>query len=183
MRWLLVLAALGGPALPLVAQSRSFVTVGSKVRLRIPAGDGTFLPRFDGTIERISGDTLTLRPKTGGGHRLYTPSNENQLLVLTAKRSAVARGATIGALTGILAAGFLVSLAPKECSGNSVLCFSRRHVAVRNAALLGGVGIVAGAIIGAFSPLKTWTRAWMPEAGPSPAVGAGGLGLGLSIAF
>lgn len=181
MRWLLVLAALGGPALPLVAQSRSFVTVGSKVRLRIPAGDGTFLPRFDGTIERISGDTLTLRPKSGGGHRLYTPSNESQLLVVTAKRSAVARGATIGALTGILSAGFLVSLAPKECSGNSVLCFSRRHVAVRNAALLGGVGTVAGAIIGALNPQKTWTRAWMPEAGP--AIGASGMGLGVSIAF
>lgn len=182
MRWLLALAALGGPALPLMAQSRSFVSVGQSVRLRIPAGDGTFMPRFDGTIVRIAGDTLTLRPKRGGGSRIYTPSFESQLLVLTSKRSAVARGSVIGALTGILAAGFVATLAKPACTGSGVLCFIRRNTSLRNAAILGGTGAVIGGLAGTLSPQKTWTRAWLPEASGS-ALEAAPFRLGWTIRF
>jgi hypothetical protein len=183
MRSLLVLMALGGPALPLAAQPPPVVAVGSKIRLHLPAGDGTFLPRFDGTIVRISGDTLVLRPKQGGGSRLYTPSNDSQLLVLTGHRPSVARGATIGALVGVLTAGFVATLAGPACNGDGVLCYIRRHVSVRNAVVLGGAGMVMGATIGALKPRRIWTRAWLPESTAGFAVGAGGFGLGVSIPF
>ena len=182
MRWLLVLAALGGPALPLMAQSRSFVSVGQAVRLRIAAGDGTFLPRFDGTIVGMAGDTLMLRPKRGGGSRLYTPSFESQLLVLTEKRSAVLRGGVIGALAGVLTAGLVATVGGPACNGDGVLCFIRRNNSVRNAAILGGVGAVAGVLAGALNPQKTWTRAWLPEGLPGSATGAR-FNLGVAIAF
>lgn len=183
MRLLLVLAALSGPALPLSAQAQPVVTVGSKVRLRIPAGHGRFLPRFDGTVVRISGDTLTLRPKSGGGSRLYTPSHESQLLVVTAQRSAAGRGTVIGALTGVLAAGFVATLA-SACTGsdNGGVCFIRRNTALRNTIILGGGGAGIGAMIGALRPRRTWARTWMPRL-ESGAPGAGGVRLEVSIAF
>lgn len=181
MRWLLVLAALGGPALPLVAQSGPPVSVGSKVRLRIPSGDGRFLPRFDGTVSGISGDTLTLEPRTGGGSRIYTPSYDNQLLVLTAERSAVMRGGVIGALTGVLTAGFVATLA-RACTGSSSLCFIRRNVNLRNALVLGGAGLLIGGGVGALHPQQTWTRAWMPQGAGVPG-GDAGFQLGVSIRF
>jgi hypothetical protein len=183
MRWLLGLAALSGPVLPLMAQSRSFVSVGQAVRLRLPAGDGTFQPRFDGTIVGISGDTLTLRPKRGGGSRLYTPSFESQLMVLTEKRSALVRGGIIGGLAGVLAAGFVATLGGPDCNGDGVLCFIRRHNSARTAALLGGVGAAAGVIVGALSPQKTWTRAWLPEAPPGPVMEPARFRVGMSIRF
>jgi hypothetical protein len=183
MRWLFVLAALGGPALPLVAQPQPTVAVGSKVRLRIPAANGRFLPRFDGTVVGVSGDTLTLRPKQGGGSRIYTPSYEDQLLVVTAQRSAVGRGVVIGALTGVLTAGIVLTLKGPACTGNGVLCFIRRDTNLRNAVVLGSAGALIGAAIGALSPQKTWTRAWMPPAQPVLSMGGGGLGMGMSVAF
>lgn len=183
MRWLFVLAALGGPALPLVAQPQPAVAVGSKVRLRIPAGNGRFLPRFDGTVVAVSGDTLTLRPKQGGGSRIYTPSNEDQLLVVTSQRSAVGRGAVIGTLTGVLAAGIVLTLQGPACTGSGVLCFIRRDTSLRNAIVLGGAGAMIGGVIGALSPQKTWTRAWMPPVEPVLSMGAAGLGMGVSVAF
>jgi hypothetical protein len=181
MRWLLVLAALGGPALRLSAQVGPPVNVGSKVRLRIPSGDGRFLPRFDGTVVGISGDTLTLRPKTGGGSRTYTPSYDNQLLVLTGQRSAVARGGVIGALTGVLAAGFVATLV-KACTGTGSGCFIRKNVNLRNALILGSAGAVIGGAMGALHPQQTWTRAWLPP-GSGHGAGAAGFRLGLSIRF
>jgi len=183
MRWLFVLAALGGPALPLVAQPQPTVTVGSQVRLRIPSGNGRFFPRFDGTVVAISGDTLTLRPKQGGGSRIYTPSNEDQLLVVTAQRSSVGRGAVIGTLTGVLTAGIVLTLRGPACTGSGVLCFIRRDTNLRNAIVLGGAGALIGAAIGALSPQKTWSRAWMPPAEPVMTLGAGGLGVGVSVPF
>lgn len=183
MRRLLVLAALGGPALPLVAQSPPVVALGSKVRLHIPAGNGKFLPRFDGTVTRISGDTLTLRPKTGGGSRLHTPSSQGQLTMLTSQRDATVKGAVIGGLTGVLAGGLVATLGGQVCNGSSVLCYSRRHVALRNASVLGAAGIVIGAAIGALSPQKTWSRVWMTEASAGLPSEPGRFRLGLSLAF
>ena len=182
MRWLLVLAALGGPALPLIAQSGPAVAVGSKVRLRIPSGDGRFLPRFDGTVVGISGDSLTLKPKSGGGSRIYTPSYDHQLLVLTGQRSAVWRGGVIGALSGVLAAGFIATLA-KACNGTSSLCYIRKNVNLRNALVLGGAGLVIGGTMGALHPQQTWTRAWMPRGAGVPGTDAAAVRLGLSIRF
>lgn len=182
MRWLLVLAALGGPALPLRGQSPPSVTVGSKIRLRLSAGNGKFFPRFDGTVVGINGDTLTLRPRTGGGSRRYGRSTDHQLLMLTARTPVVAKGATIGALVGVMAAGFVATLGGQSCGGNGVICYSRRHLAVRNAAVLGGAGLLTGGVIGALSPRHTWTRVWLPTAGPASAMG-GGFQLGVSIFF
>jgi hypothetical protein len=183
MRWLLLLAAMSAPVLPLFAQTPPVVALGQKVRLRLPAGNGKYLPRFDGTIVGIAGDTLTLRPSVGGGSRLYGRSNESQLMVLTGHQPAVLRGATIGALIGVLSAGFVATLTGPSCTGNDVLCFIHRPVALRNAAVLGGVGLAAGAAIGALSPRKIWARAWLPRVEGTPGGGAGGFSLGVSIAF
>ena len=179
MRRLLLLAALGGPALPLCAQS-PVVSPGSKVRLRMPLEDGRYAHRYDGTVERIAGDTLIIRPNEGGASRFYTPNKQTQLLVLTENHPSVGRGAVIGGLVGVMTAGFVATLA-KACTGSGVLCFQRRPVAVRNAAILGAGGAVIGATIGLIKPQRIWSRAWMA---PEPRVmGGAGFGAGITISF
>jgi hypothetical protein len=186
MRWILLLAALSGSAQYVTAQSAPLVTMGSRVRLHVLSPSGSPTKTFDGTVEAVAGDTLTLRPRAGGNAQVYTPALEIQLFVLSGSRSSIPRGGAIGSAIGMLAGGVWGIVRQKECTGDSKnLCINRKPLALKEGIVLTLSGTVLGLVFGALDRREVWTRAWMPSVVTTPeSFGDGrGLNLGFSFAF
>jgi hypothetical protein len=186
MRWILLLAALGGSAEWAAAQSAPLVTMGSRVRLRLLSPSGSHTPTFDGTVEAVAGDTLTLRPRAGGNTRLYTPALDIQLYVLSGSRSSILRGGAIGGAIGMLAGGLWGLVRQQECAGDTRnLCINRKPLAFKEGIVVTLSGAVLGLAFGALDRREVWTRAWMPvlETAPASFSEGPGLNLGFSFAF
>lgn len=183
MRWILVLVGLVGPAEWLAAQAAPLVAPGSRVRVRTITTSGATAHRYDGTVESISGDTLTFRSAVGGAAHRYVPAPNAQLFVLTGNRSSALRGATIGGLTGIIAGGVWGLTRQKECTGNQHLCLNRKSLAMKEGAILGVAGAITGLVIGSLDKREQWTRAWRLSSAPPESGGTTRPGVGLSFFF
>src|ERR1041384_3466981 len=105
MRRILAVWAGLGVVAPLSAQAGHRVEIGSRVRLRV-VGEASPRPWVvEGTVERITGDTLTLRPSDGGPPRLIAPDRETELFTLERRAAPVGRGAAVGGGVGLIAGG------------------------------------------------------------------------------
>lgn len=185
MRWMLLLAALSGSVEWAAAQSVPLVTPGSRVRVSLLTTLGSHTRIFDGTVEAVAGDTLTMRSRSGGHSQRYTPAPDVQLYVLTGHRSSVLRGGAIGSMLGMLAGGLWGFARQEECNGDrSNLCTSRKSLAMREGIVLGVSGTVAGLLFGALDRREVWTRAWMLNVSAAESSSdRRALNLGFSFAF
>ncbi len=184
MRWILLLAALSGSAEWVAAQSAPLVTMGSRVRLRLLSPSGSHTKTFDGTVEAVAGDTLTLRPRVGGKTQLYTPALDIQLFVLSGSRSSIVRGGAIGGAIGMLAGGVWGIVRQQECTGDARnICINRKPLAFKEGIVVTLSGTVLGLVFGALDRREVWTRAWMPTVATTPASSGDGRGLNLGFSF
>jgi hypothetical protein len=178
--WFAVL--LGMPAL-LAAQSEPSLAPGTRVRVRTLTEAGVFDRGFDGSVERLSGDTLVVHPRWGSS-QTFLAGPGNQLFVFTGRHSAALQGTAIGGTAGLLVGGLVAAFAGDVCTGSDGLCTSRRPIAVRAGVLLGATGAVTGLLIGIFASYEKWTpsRAYW-GVHPAVSIGAGQLSCGLSLSF
>ena len=184
MRPLLLLAALAASAADLSGQAAPPLVPGARVRIRTQGDTGELDRGMEGTVERLSGDTLILRPKTGGVPQVFLAGDTSQLFVYSGRHSHVARGAVIGGIAGLLAGGLVGAARGQVCEGNTSLCFDRRVVAFKAGVILGAVGTVGGLIIGTLSSHEAWARsARFPSVRPALTVGSRGMGLGVAATF
>jgi len=156
LRGLLLLVCLSGASAELAAQNSLPLGPGSKIRIRTLVKMGFLGPRLDGTVERISGDTVVVAPNLGGDSQALLLDPETQLYVSTGRRSSIARGAAIGGLLGALSAGALATFAGRGCDDTTALCTETRPSAVGRSAMLIALGTVSGAIIGRFARHEIW---------------------------
>jgi len=184
LRAALLLASLGAVAPALSGQAVPPLAPGGRVRVRTLGETGLLDRGMEGTVERLSGDTLILRPKAGGSVQVFVAGEETQLFVFAGHRSRVARGAIIGGVAGLVAGGLVGAASGEVCEGPSSLCFDRQVVAWRAGLILGACGAVSGIIIGAFASHEAWARsARLPSVRPAVSVGARGMALGFSATF
>src|ERR1041384_8627260 len=90
-----------------------------------PGGGGGASRRpwvVEGTVERITGDTLPLRPSDGGPPRLIAPDRETELFTLERRAAPVGRGAAVGGVVGLIAGGIAGAAGGKECIGDNGSC-------------------------------------------------------------
>jgi hypothetical protein len=135
--------------------------------------------RLDGTVERISGDTVVVVPRAGGERQSLLLDPETELFVSAGRRTSVTRGAVIGALVGSVGAGALALFSERECSDATPERCAPAHRTddVQRSALVIGVGTLSGAILGGLVRHEVWKR--LPVL---PKVLPGG-GFGFSFAF
>ncbi len=182
MRWILMLAALGGLAATLAAQSAPPVVRGTRVRLRPMTPAGFFDRDVEGTLEQLSGDTITLRPRGGGQSQVFAAASRGEFYVFAGRRPALVRGAVIGTTFGFLAGGVVTAFAGQVCTGNEALCVNRRQVTLTSEVALAAVGAATGLIIGAFNPRDTWKRTRLsPSTRIGITMGAGTAGFRITL--
>jgi hypothetical protein len=182
MRWIPTLAALGALAGPLAAQSSPPVARGARVRLRPMAPAGFFDREVEGTLEQLSGDTITIRPRGGGRSQVFTAASRGEFYVFAGRRPALVRGAVIGATFGLLAGGVVTAFAGEVCTGNEALCVNRRQVTLTSEVALAAVGAATGFVIGAFNPRDTWRRTRLsPSTRIGITMGAGTAGVRITL--
>lgn len=184
VRWIFVLAALTG-LVPWLQAQTGVAPPGSRIRIHVPASDGSYERGIEGTIVGMTGDTLTLRPRSGGPHRIIPAASTAQAFRYMGRRWHTARGAVIGGTVGLLVGGLVGAVAGKVCSDeDSVLCGQRRQVALKASLLVGAVGAATGVLIGTLTSDDVWIPTLLTPVGrPSLSFGAGGPGLRFSFTF
>jgi hypothetical protein len=182
MRWALLLALFSSVPEWASAQAVPVVHEGSRVRLTMVTR-GTATRIFEGRVESIAGDTITMRSSRGSTQR-YTPARDVQLHVLSGHRSSILRGGSIGGLVGMLSGGVWGLVRQSECTGaNKNLCINRKPLALKEGVILGAAGAITGIVLGALDRQEVWSRAWTPEVAMVETPGTRGLNLGISLAF
>jgi hypothetical protein len=159
MRRILVLAALCGSATPLAGQADTLVTLGRRVRVRTMGESGELNRRIEGIVVRMSPDTLVLRLPGSEPLQAVATNQDTQYSMHTGRRSSLAKGAVIGATTGIVVGGAGFAIAGADCPVEQALCYHRRQTALAGGALIGALGAAVGLVIGAFTSHDVWTRA------------------------
>ncbi len=166
---------------PAMAETQSAtLAVGARVRVTSPSDD---LNKHVATVTEVRGDSVVVAGRTGS--RTIGLSNVTALEVSTGTRNRVMRDGLIGFGAGaLLGVAFGVS-AEDECS-EEYICLvpaSSGEFAAVGAVVFGAVGLVTGAIIGAFDRADRWERASLPvraSIGPSR---SGGVSLNFSRTF
>lgn len=153
---------------------------GARVRVHTTGERGYLDQRAEGTIERMSGDTLFLAQKIGGSREVYVGHPETQLFVFTGRSSSAGKGAAVGGILGLVAVGVVGMIAGKGCVGDRPLCTQRRPASLGLNAGLVVVGLGTGLVIGVVSSHDIWQRSPPPS---EAVVASGGVHLGYSIVF
>lgn len=187
MRRILVLAALAGTAHRLPAQAAPPrptppVEPGSRVQVRILTESGVLSRPVEGTVERISRDTLVLSPKGGGLSQAFPAAPGTVVSVYSGRRSSLFKGAIIGGFAGLVTGGLSAGFASR-CESGQMFCSTRREVTVRWALVLAGGGAAIGLLVGALTSHDTWARTSGSSGWPFISMGNRGLDAGFSISF
>ena len=156
LRGLLLFFCLSAATVQLAAQPSLPLGPGNKIRIRTLVKMGFLGPRLDGTVERISGDTLVVAPYLGGDSQALLLDPETQLDVSTGRRSSIPRGAAIGGLLGAVAAAAVAAFSSGGCDETTELCTQTRRNSVGRGAIMIAMGTVSGAIIGRFARHEIW---------------------------
>jgi len=164
------------------AQSGALVT-GSRVRVTSPNDD---LKRHIGVVTEIRGDSMVVAGRTGS--RTIGLDNVTALEVSAGKKSRLFKDTAIGMGVGAVAGGLIGAVTYEKCEGNGFMsCFmapdSQSESATWGAIALGTVGLVTGAIVGAFHRTDRWQGASLPARVSIGATRSGGFSVNLSRAF
>lgn len=159
------------------------LAAGARVRVTSP-NDG--LKRHVAIVTEIRDDTIVVAGSTGS--RAIGLSNLTALEVSSGRRSRFFHDTGIGLGAGIVAGAVIGAVSYEECDAEGFMsCFlhpeNRSEAAAWGAVVLGAVGTVSGAIVGAFHRTDRWERASLPamvSIGPSR---SGGVSLNFSRAF
>ena len=158
----------------LAAQGSYVLAEGSRVRVR--TGDIITGRVTVGTLARLTGDSLEVRPEGGGTPFLVARQSVTRLEVSTGTTTNAGKGAIIGVLPGALV-GFLAG----EYS-ELAQCLSCSSSAPVTGALLGAAaGAVVGALIGSSHHSDRWMRVAVSSVHGT--VGKRGPGVSLSLNF
>lgn len=170
--------------LPVMAEAQSSsLTVGARVRVTSPRDE---LKNHVATLAEVRPDSIVLAGATGS--RTVGLDNVTAIEVSAGKRSRFLQDAGIGLGVGALAGGLMGYFAYEECDEEGFMaCFmvpdSRMESAAFGGAVLGAVGLIGGAIVGAFHTTDRWEGASLParvSIGPSR---SGGAQLSISRSF
>lgn len=181
MVWILLLVASPGRV-----ESQAPVELAPGVRIRVhTAGPGGRIhQRAEGTLERIAGDTLVIRPRIGGALPVYVGYPETRLFLFAGRRSSLLRGLAIGSVIGLVAGGAASLVVGNSCVAQRGLCLHRRQFALTGGPLIVLAGATTGLVVGSLSSRDEW----IPSRPPSNririrAVPPSGLSLGLQLRF
>lgn len=145
---------------------------------------GELVRGAEGTIVRVSADSLTVRPLTGGATQVFSRMAGSYHQVAPTRRPYLMRGALIGGFSGVIAAGLYTMGRGRECADQADFCVERSKPAVNRGVAFGLAGVVAGITIARFTTKDRWTS-WPAGSTASPAISLGeqGLGLGVIVRF
>ena len=169
---------------PVTAEAQSSsLAVGARVRVTSPRDD---LKNHVATLTQVRDDSIVIAGHTGS--RTIGLDNVTAIDISAGRRSHFLQDAGIGLGVGALAGGFIGYFSYEECDEEGFMaCFmvpdSRMESAAFGGAVLGGVGLVAGAIIGAFRRTDRWEAASLPARVSIGQSRSGGVGLSFSRAF
>lgn len=187
MRSVLAILALISSTDQLHAQRDSLVGPGDRVWVRTRLISGALDRGVKGTVERVSADTLLVRPSLGGPLIRVWPAEGTQLLVFTGRKSSRGQGAGLGILLG---GGVGTGLGLIVCRPDSIVEGGRAACAAGVGLGLGIIGLVAGLFIGGASSHEVWTPStgfptfYFPRVGRlvvSPVSRGVNLALGISL--
>ena len=159
MRRILVLAVLCGSAAPLAGQADTLVAVGRRVRVRTMGESGELNRRIEGVVVRMVPDTLVLQLAGSQPLHAVATNQDTRYSMHVGRQSSLAKGAVIGAVTGIVVGGAGFAIAGADCPTEQALCYHRRQTALAGGALIGAIGAAVGLAIGAFTSHDVWTQA------------------------
>ena len=173
-----------GVTVPSLAQHPSRLVPGQKIRVRTMTDAGDLVRGAEGTIIRVSKDSLTLRPLAGGAPEVFAPIAGSYHQVAPRRRPYLVRGTLIGGFSGLIAAGMFTLGRGRECNDQADFCVQRAKPAINRGVAFGVSGVLAGIVIARFTTHDRWTG-WPLGSAAAPAVslGAQGLGLGLLVRF
>jgi hypothetical protein len=154
MRCAFAILAFIGSTHQLQAQRDSLVGPGDRVWVRARLLSGSLDRGVKGVVERVSADTLLVRPSAGGPLTPVWPSAGTQLLVFTGRKSSAGHGAGLGILLG---AGLGTGLGLVLCREDSIVQGGRAGCAAGAGLGLGIIGLAAGLVIGGASSHEVWT--------------------------
>jgi hypothetical protein len=171
----LLLPSLAMAARPLSGQQAAPVDSGARLRIRAPAIAHT---RLTGTLVSWQRETITLR--NDADHALVTIPTATVVEIdrSTGRRSNVLRGAGIGTAVGV-AFGALAGLTMAHKGDDIVPAEAAAIMGV----VIGGVGLVFGAIGGAASPGDWWEPVSTRVSVAVTRAGGTRPGVGLSVTF
>lgn len=164
-------------ASPVAAQFTA-LDAGARVRVTSPQ-DG--LKREIATVVGVRGDSLAVTGRSGS--RTIAFSNVTSLEVSRGRRSMFMRDTALGFGVGALAGAVIGVVSYEECTECWFGPSSVSESAMMGGAVLGAMGLVAGALVGVFDRAERWERrvpGIKASVGPSR---SGGVNLGLSRAF
>ena len=166
VREMLFAAALVAPTAMSAQMSASVawpVAAGSRVRILSPVtGDQQQV----GTVRSATADTLFFLPKTGTSTIAISTPNLARMEISTGTHTRKWKGAGIGFVIGAVAGAALGAATYKKQEGFYVVPDTRSFDATLGGVLLGTVGAVLGAVVGA-QQVDTWVPVALPHA-PAP---------------
>lgn len=162
--------------LPMIAESQSAgLSAGARVRVTSPRDD---LRKHVGTVMEVRGDTLVVAGSRGS--RGIALDNITALDISTGSRTQVGRSALIGFGAGALLGGVLGVAAYEE---PDFFFENAAQMGAASALFFGGIGMVAGAVVGALHRTDRWERRDPPLRAVIGGSLAGGVSLRVSSAF
>lgn len=153
--------AQGAPVAPSHGDSpASVLSPGSRVRLLVTRPDARSADSHDvvtGTLVRIDADSIAVRhlDQLVAVPRQRVARLERHTGARSHGKSAL-RGAGFGALSGFVGGAAIAAAAWKPCTAGDFFCTTRSEDAVLGGVLLGGVGTIVGAAIGAAHGGDQW---------------------------
>jgi hypothetical protein len=159
------------------------VVAGARVRVTAPSID---LRRHATTIVDVRGDSLVLGVRDGS--RSVALSDVTALDVSAGKRRRFLRSAGLGLGIGAIVGAVVGAATHDECVPTEFLdCLlspeSRAESAVMGGVVLGAVGLLTGAVVGAVRRTDRWVAVDMPVRVSIKPTASGGVSLTISRAF
>lgn len=182
MRSALLVAGLAGAVLPAHAQKP--LSPGDRVRVHSTGPSGFLDQRTEGTIERITGDTLVVHGKIGGPQPIFVGHPETRLYRFAGRRSSAVRGLAIGSVLGIVTGGAVSLVVGKSCVIQRGLCLHRRQFALTGGILFALTGATTGLVVGSLSGREVWSLTGPPSSlRLPPRPGSPDLAFGVRLRF
>ena len=166
----LLLAALSALARGVSAQDTLAIERGERVRLTLSSGQSAVV----GVLVTQDRDSLRIQPRPDAAPVAFPRA---RVTVVEASLGRHGHAGT-GALVGLLAGGAAGAALGSSCSGD-FLCPGTGGGAL----LLGGTGLLFGALVGVFVRSERWESVYPEDLGITVVKMRRGLGVGVSIAF